>query len=86
LASLLTLLTFASPIVYPESQASGAVRALLLGNPFTHLLRLYRSPLEPLGWRSTLVSAAVATATVLVLVAVGHATRRRLWWKARDVL
>jgi ABC-type polysaccharide/polyol phosphate export permease len=86
LASLLTLLTFASPIVYPESLATGAVRAVVLGNPFTHLLRLYRSPIEPLGWRGTLVSAGVGSGFALAAMVVGAIARRRLWWKARDVL
>jgi homopolymeric O-antigen transport system permease protein len=86
LASLLTLLTFASPIVYPESLASGTARTLLLANPFTHLLRLYRSPIEPLGWRATLVSAGVASCAALAAVAIGQVARRPLWWKARDVL
>jgi ABC-type polysaccharide/polyol phosphate export permease len=86
LASLLTLLTFASPIVYPESLASGVARSLLLANPFTHLLRLYRSPLEPLGGRATLVSVGVTLGAALAAVAMGGVARRRLWWKARDVL
>jgi ABC-2 type transport system permease protein len=86
LTSLLTLLTFASPIVYPEALASGTARTLLLANPFTHLLRLYRSPIEPLGWRATLVAAAVTSVAALAAVAIGHFARRRLWWTARDVL
>ena len=86
LASLLTLLTFASPIVYPESLASGAARTLLLANPFTHLLRLYRSPVEPLGVSATLLSVGVALGTALGALALGGAVRRRLWWKARDAL
>ena len=47
LASALTLATFASPIVYPETLPGGTLRALLEWNPFTHLLRLYRLPLAP---------------------------------------
>jgi homopolymeric O-antigen transport system permease protein len=86
LASLLTLLTFASPIVYPESLATGLARTLLLGNPFTHLLRLYRSPIEPLGWRATLLSAGVTSCAALAAVVIGRLARRRLWWKARDAL
>src|SRR6185503_13095622 len=44
--SSLTLLTFASPILYPETILGPAARSLLAWNPFTHLLRLYRIPLE----------------------------------------
>jgi ABC-type polysaccharide/polyol phosphate export permease len=86
LASLLTLLTFASPIVYPESLATGLARSLLLANPFTHLLRLYRSPVEPLGGRATLTSVGVTLGAALAAVALGGLARRRLWWQARDVL
>src|SRR4029077_1821712 len=45
LATGLTALTFASPIVYPESLLAGPIRAALEWNPFTHFLRLYRMPL-----------------------------------------
>jgi lipopolysaccharide transport system permease protein len=86
LASLLTLLTFASPIVYPETMATGLARTVVLANPFTHLLRLYRSPIEPLGWTATLGSAAMAAAAAMAAVVIGYSARRRLWWQARDVL
>jgi ABC-type polysaccharide/polyol phosphate export permease len=86
LMSLLTLLTFASPIVYPESLAQGLARTVLLANPFTHLLRLYRSPIEPLAPEAFLTSLAVALGTSLVAAAAGQAAHHRLWWRARDVL
>jgi ABC-type polysaccharide/polyol phosphate export permease len=86
LASLLTLLTFASPIVYPESLARGLARSLLLANPFTHLLRLYRSPVEPLDAHTTLVSVGVTLGAALAAMALGRLAGRRLWWQARDVL
>jgi lipopolysaccharide transport system permease protein len=86
LVSLLTLLTFASPIVYPESLAHGLARTLLLGNPFTHLLRLYRSPVEPLDLGTSMASAATALAWAVVAALLGESAHRRLWWRARDVL
>jgi len=86
LASLLTLFTFAAPIVYPESLAQGLARTLLLCNPFTHLLRLLRSPIEPLDPRAALGSATVALAAALTLVILGESAHRRLWWRARDAL
>lgn len=82
----LTLLTFASPILYPESLAQGPLLSVLLWNPFTHLLRLYRAPLEPAAWATLWVSCAVAAAAAAVLLAAGVAARRRLWSKARDRL
>jgi ABC-type polysaccharide/polyol phosphate export permease len=84
LASGLTLLTFASPIVYPEHLVSGPLAIALEWNPYTHLLRLFRLPLEP-GvpvWSSLAVSAAFAAACL----ALGTLLRRRLWWSARDRL
>jgi ABC-type polysaccharide/polyol phosphate export permease len=86
LASLLTLFTFAAPIVYPESLAQGFARTLLLCNPFTHLLRLLRSPIEPLDPRAALGSATVALAAALTIVILGESAHRRLWWRARDAL
>ena len=85
LVSLLTLLTFASPILYPESLARGSMRLALLCNPFTHLLRLYRSPVEPLAGREVLLSGAIVVTTALALLAAGSWARARLWWKARDL-
>jgi ABC-2 type transport system permease protein len=87
LVSALTLLTFASPILYPESLVEGPLRAVLVANPFTHLLRLYRGPLEPAaGFASLAASAAVAGAAAALALALGAAARARLWWKARDRL
>jgi lipopolysaccharide transport system permease protein len=86
LVSLLTLLTFASPIVYPESLAQGLARTLLLCNPFTHLLRLYRSPLEPLDAGAYLASTAVALTGAVLAAVLGESAHRWLWWRARDVL
>jgi ABC-type polysaccharide/polyol phosphate export permease len=86
LVSALTLLTFVSPILYPESIAHGAVRALVLCNPFTHFLRLYRSPVNPLALEDAVLSVTVALASALASLAAGHAARHRLWWSARDLL
>jgi ABC-2 type transport system permease protein len=85
LATGLTALTFASPIVYPESLLSGPVRAAIEWNPFTHFLRLYRFPLAaPSGGPAA--ELAVAAATTIGLLVVGLAMRDRLWWAARDRL
>jgi lipopolysaccharide transport system permease protein len=82
LASALTLLTFASPIVFPESIAGERVLALLEWNPYTHFLRLFRASLTPAPASSLWVSA-LAAATAL---GAGHFARHRLWWVARDRL
>jgi ABC-type polysaccharide/polyol phosphate export permease len=84
--SALTLLTFASPILYPESLVQAPLRAALLWNPFTHLLRLYRAPIEPLPWPALSLSIAVVTGAVAVSLALGLVARQRLWWRARDLL
>ena len=86
LVSLLTLLTFAAPILYPESIVEGPLHSLLLCNPFTHLLRLYRGPIEPVSWPSLSVSVAVAVGTAAASLGVGMAAGGRLWWRARDRL
>ena len=86
LVSVLTLLTFASPILYAASVAHGAWATLLAWNPFTHVLALYRDPLEPLAWSARLVSLGIAGSAALALLALGMAARARLWWKARDLL
>lgn len=86
LASTLTLLTFASPIVYPESFLTDRVRAILEWNPFTHILRLYRFPLSPLEGTPGLLDVAVAMATAVALVALGSWVKERFWWAARDRL
>ena len=85
LATGLTALTFASPIVYPESLVTGPLRAALEWNPFTHFLRLYRFPLHaPAGGGAA--EAMVAAATTAALLLVGWAMSQRLWWAARDRL
>ena len=86
LTSLMTLLTFAAPILYPESIAAGALATLLRLNPFTHLLRLYRAPIEPLSWETALLSVGVGCAAVLGALAAGRLARAGLWWRARDAL
>ncbi len=84
--SCLTLLTFASPVLYPEAMAQGPLATALLFNPFTHALRLYRSPIEPLSWPSAFLSVAVGVASVLLFLAAGAFAQARLRFKARDVL
>jgi ABC-type polysaccharide/polyol phosphate export permease len=86
LASALTLLTFASPIVYPESLPGSALRALLEWNPFTHFLRLYRFPLGPGIAAFGPADLAVVFATPVVLLALGSLLKDRLFWAARDHL
>ena len=66
--------------------AQGLARTVLLANPFTHLLRLYRSPIEPLAPEAFLTSLAVVLGTSLAAAAAGQAAHHRLWWRARDVL
>jgi ABC-type polysaccharide/polyol phosphate export permease len=85
LASALTLLTFASPILYPETVISGTVAAALEWNPFTHFLRFYRLAVSAPS-RFGGVDATVVLATPLVLVAAGALLKDRLWWAARDRL
>jgi len=87
LVSGLTLLTFASPILYPESLVEGPLASVLLANPFTHLLRLYRAPLEPgNAWLTLAESGAIVAAAAGVALVVGLAARSELWWRARDRL
>jgi homopolymeric O-antigen transport system permease protein len=86
LVSLLMLLTFASPILYPETALGPRALALVEWNPFTHLLRLYRLPLALPGseLRGTdLAWPAVAAAAV---VGAGLFLKDRFWWAARDAL
>ena len=84
LTSGLTLLTFASPILFPESLITGRLAALVEWNPFTHLLRLYRAPLggPALGG----FGLAMVLLTPLALLVLGKLAERRLWWAARDRL
>ena len=86
LVSLLTILMFAAPILYPESLAKGRLATVLLCNPFTHLLRLYRAPAEPLPLGGAGISLAVASVAALAALVLGRALRARLWWNARDAL
>lgn len=82
LANLLTLWFFATPIVYPLSQAPESVRGLLALNPFTHLAVAYQEVLIGGGpftaWPGLGAAAAIAAG---VLVA-GYAIFNRL----RDTL
>lgn len=86
LVSVLTLLTFASPVLYPEAMVPEPVATFLLWNPFTHALRLYRSPIEPLPWPSASWSLSVGIATALLSLAAGAVVQAQLRFKARDVL
>ena len=45
LANLMTVWFFATPIIYPISQAPESVRSFLSLNPFTHLARAYQDVL-----------------------------------------
>jgi ABC-type polysaccharide/polyol phosphate export permease len=45
LANLLTVWFFATPIIYPLTQAPASVRPLLSLNPFTHLAVAYQEVL-----------------------------------------
>ena len=64
LANLLTLWFFATPIIYPISQAPGAVRRVLKVNPFTHLANAYQEvlfrPGRFLEWSGLLVVGAAS--------------------------
>jgi ABC-type polysaccharide/polyol phosphate export permease len=83
LTSTLVLLTFASPIVYAEGHVGAAARAWLEWNPYTHLLRLFRAPVEATaGWRE-LAFCALGAAAVM---GVGLALRSALFAAARDRL
>jgi ABC-type polysaccharide/polyol phosphate export permease len=82
LANLMTLWFFATPIVYPLSQAPERVRRLLNLNPFTHLAVAYQQVLFIPGpfaqWPRLL---AIGAASVLVLM-IGYFVFDRL----RDTL
>jgi lipopolysaccharide transport system permease protein len=86
LTSVMTVLVFASPIVYPEGLLSPGMQAALEWNPFTHLLRLYRAPLVVGGAPATGLDVALAAAAAAALVAAGQALKARLRWAARDRL
>lgn len=86
LASLLTLLTFASPILYPDAALPHGLRSAIEWNPFTHLLRLYRAPLEP-GEPVTLATAlGVSAATAALAVLAGRRVLAGVAGEARDRL
>ena len=86
LTSLLTLLTFASPIVIPEPALPAGVLAAMEWNPFTHLLRMYRAPLAGASGEVTAACVGIALATGLAALLLGAAVQRRLAWAARDRL
>ena len=70
LANLLTLWFFATPIIYPLSQAPGRVRQLLNLNPFTHLAVAYQDVLfQPGPFSQQARLLAVGVASVLVFMA-----------------
>ena len=82
LSNLLTLWFFATPIIYPLSQAPPNVRWLLNLNPFTHLAVAYQEVLFKSGpfteWPRLLAVAAGS----LVVLALGYVVFDRL----RDTL
>ena len=82
LANLLTLWFFATPIIYPLSQAPASVRGFLNLNPFTHLAVSYQEVLFRPGpfrdWPRLLAVGAV----VLVVFVAGYFVFDRL----RDTL
>jgi ABC-type polysaccharide/polyol phosphate export permease len=86
LTSLLTLLTFASPIVIPERALPASVLAAMEWNPFTHLLRMYRAPLVGASGSVTPAGVGIALATAAAALLLGAAVQRRLSWAARDRL
>ncbi len=81
--SALTLLTFASPILYPESLVPPPLLALLEWNPFTHFLRLYRLPLGPPRADANLVDLVIVDLVPLALVVLGAGLSLRLYWLVR---
>lgn len=82
LANLLTLAFFATPIVYPLSQAPAWARSLLELNPFTHLVVAYQEvlfmPGPFAGWRRLFALGVVA----LLVFVMGYFVFDRL----RDTL
>jgi homopolymeric O-antigen transport system permease protein len=82
LGNLLTLAFFATPIVYPLSQAPDWARSLLELNPFTHLVVAYQEvlflPGPFTGWRRLFALGVVA----LLVFVVGYFVFDRL----RDTL
>ena len=86
LGSALTLLTFGSPSLCPESALGPAARALVDWNPFTHLLRLHRFPLALPGGELVPRDVLAPAAAAVVLYGLGTLLKARYWWRARDVL
>src|SRR5258706_259226 len=78
LANLLTLWFFATPIIYPITQAPERVRRLLNLNPFIHLVIAYQEVLfKPGPFAQVTRLLAVAAASVVVFV-VGYFVFDRL--------
>jgi ABC-type polysaccharide/polyol phosphate export permease len=70
LANLLTLWFFATPIIYPITQAPERVRRVLNLNPFTHLAIAYQEVLfKPGPFQQVNRLVAVALASILVFLA-----------------
>jgi lipopolysaccharide transport system permease protein len=82
LANLLTLWFFATPIIYPLSEAPGRVRRLLNLNPFTHLAIAYQEVLFRPGPFSQVTRLLVVAVASLVIFLVGYFVFDRL----RDTL
>jgi ABC-type polysaccharide/polyol phosphate export permease len=83
LTSGLLLLTFASPILYAEAGVAAPVRGWLEWNPYTHLLRLFRAPLDGADAARAL---AISVAGAVVAAGLGLTLRGRLYAAARDRL
>jgi ABC-type polysaccharide/polyol phosphate export permease len=69
LANLLTLWFFATPIIYPITQAPERVRRLLNLNPFTHLVIAYQEVLfrpGPFAQVNRLIAVAIASIIVFL--------------------
>ena len=69
LANLLTLWFFATPIIYPITQAPERVRRLLNLNPFTHLAIAYQEVLfrpGPFAQANRLIAVAIASIVVFL--------------------
>jgi ABC-type polysaccharide/polyol phosphate export permease len=83
LTSALLLLTFASPILYAESQVAAPMRAWLEWTPYTHLLRLFRAPLSGV---DALREVALCAVGGVVCAGAGAILRGTLFAAARDRL
>jgi lipopolysaccharide transport system permease protein len=86
LASALTLLTFASPVVYVEHGLPPSVLAALEWNPYTHYLRLYRLLISPEAGQVTAAGLITVLATPALCLAAGSLVKRRWLSAARDRL